>query len=74
MYFVSKLHLKATKRVISYIKDTSDLGVKFTRINEYKLVGFCDGDWKGSVDDMRSTSNYCFTFRSSVFLRSSKKQ
>ncbi|XP_038904259.1 uncharacterized mitochondrial protein AtMg00810-like [Benincasa hispida] len=46
----------------------------FTRSKEFKLVGFSDSDWGGSIDDMRSTSGYCFTLGSSVFSWSSKKQ
>ena len=38
------------------------------------MVGFSDSDWGGSIDDMRSTSGYCFAFGSSIFSWSSKKQ
>jgi len=31
-------------------------------------------DWEGFIDDMRSTSGYCFTLGSSIFSWSSKKQ
>lgn len=74
MHCASELHLKAAKRVIRYVKGTSDFGVKFTRSKEFKLVGFSDSDWGGSIDDMRSTSGYCFTLGSGVFSWSSKKQ
>ena len=73
MHCASELHLRAAKRVIQYIKGTSDFGVKFTRSKEFKLVGFSDSDWGGSIDDMRSTSGYCFAFGSSIFSWSSKK-
>lgn len=74
MHCASELHLKAAKRVIRYVKSTSDFGVKFTRSKEFKLVGFSDSDWGGSIDDMRSTSGYCLTLGSSIFSWSSKKQ
>ncbi|XP_038885877.1 secreted RxLR effector protein 161-like [Benincasa hispida] len=74
MHCASELHLKAAKRVMRYIKGTSDFGIKFTRSKEFKLVGFFNSDWGGSIDDMRSTSGYCFTLDSSVFSWSSKKQ
>ncbi|KAL0548995.1 hypothetical protein IC582_013474 [Cucumis melo] len=74
MYCASELHLKAAKRVIRYVKGTSDFGVKFTRGKEFKLIGFSDSDWGGSIDDMRSTLGYCFTLSSSVFSWSLKKQ
>ncbi|KAL2240726.1 UNVERIFIED_CONTAM: Copia protein [Sesamum indicum] len=74
MHCATGLHLKATKRVNRYVKGTSDFGVKFTRSKEFKLVGFCNSDWEGSIDDMRSASGYCFTLSSVVFSWSSKKQ
>ncbi|KAA0041382.1 Retrovirus-related Pol polyprotein from transposon TNT 1-94 [Cucumis melo var. makuwa] len=74
MHCASELHLKAAKRVIRYVKGTSDFGVKFTRGKEFKLIGFSDSDWGSSIDDMRSTLGYCFTLSSGVFSWSSKKQ
>ena len=49
MHCASELHLRAAKRVIRYIKGTSDFGVKFTRSKEFKLVGFSNSDWGGSI-------------------------
>lgn len=74
MHCASELLLKAAKRVIRYVKGTCGFGVKFTRSKEFKLIGFSDSDWGGSVDDMRSTSGHCFTHGSGVFSWSSKKQ
>ncbi|XP_040865553.1 secreted RxLR effector protein 161-like [Glycine max] len=75
MHCASELHLRAAKRIIRYVKGTSDFGVKFTWSKEFKLVGFSDSDWGGSINDMRSsTSGYYFTLGSSVFSWSSKKQ
>ncbi|KAL5758668.1 hypothetical protein ACOSP7_021279 [Xanthoceras sorbifolium] len=74
MHCASEWHLKAAKRVLRYVKGTCDFGIKFTRSKEFKLVGFSDSDWGGSIDDMKSTSGYCFTLGSGVFSWSSKKQ
>ncbi|KAA0054704.1 putative mitochondrial protein [Cucumis melo var. makuwa] len=74
MHCASELHRKAAKRVIRYVKGTSDFGVKFTRGKEFKLIGFFDSDWGGSIDDMRSTLGYCFTLGYDVFSWSLKKQ
>ncbi|KAE8671832.1 Xyloglucan endotransglycosylase 6 [Hibiscus syriacus] len=74
MHCASELLLKAAKRVIRYVKGTSDFGVKFKRCKEFKLVGFSDSDWGGSIDDMRSNSDNCFTLGSGVFSWSSKMQ
>ena len=74
MHCASEMHLKAAKRVIRYVKGTYDLGITFTRSKEFKMVGFSDIDWEGSIDDMRSTSGYGFTFGSGFFSWCSKKQ
>ncbi|XP_017614017.1 uncharacterized mitochondrial protein AtMg00810-like [Gossypium arboreum] len=44
MHCASELQLRAAKRVVHYIKGTSNFGVKFTRNKEFKLVGFSDSD------------------------------
>ncbi|KAL4311818.1 hypothetical protein GQ457_01G032430 [Hibiscus cannabinus] len=56
MHCASELHLMAAKRVVRYIKGTSNFGVKFTRNKEFKLVGFFNSDWRGSIDDMRTST------------------
>ncbi|BFG40810.1 hypothetical protein CerSpe_270840 [Prunus speciosa] len=38
------------------------------------LIGFCDSDWGGSVDDSKSTYGYAFTFGSGVFSSASVKE
>ena len=38
------------------------------------MVGFSDSDWGGSIDQMRSTSGYCFTFGHGFFSWCSKKK
>ena len=50
------------------------VSTKFTRSKDFKLVGFSDSDWEGSIDDLRSTSGYCFTLGYGVFSWCSKKQ
>nr|KYP75090.1 Retrovirus-related Pol polyprotein from transposon TNT 1-94 [Cajanus cajan] len=74
MHCPSEMHLKAAKRVIRYVKGTCNFGIKYKWTEEFKLTGFSDSDWGGSIDDMRSTSGYCFSFGLGVFSWSSKKQ
>ena len=38
------------------------------------MQGYSDSDWAGLVEDMRSTSGYCFTFGLGCFSWCSKKQ
>ncbi|XP_030449874.2 uncharacterized mitochondrial protein AtMg00810-like [Syzygium oleosum] len=70
----SELHMVAAKRVLRYLKGTLSYGNKFCKIQKFKLQGYYDSDWAGSVDDMRSTSGYCFTFGSACFSWCSKKR
>ena len=74
MHCASENHLKTAKRVIRYIKGTVAFGIKFTKCQNSKLLGFSDSDWGGSVDYMKSASGYCFSLGSGVFSWSSKKQ
>ncbi|KAK2990949.1 hypothetical protein RJ640_013976 [Escallonia rubra] len=70
----SHFHLGAAKRVLRYIQGTIDYGIMNGRSKEVKLTGFCDSDFGGCKDDMKSTSGYCFTLGSGVFSWLSKKQ
>lgn len=65
--------MKATKRVLIYVKGTIDYGFKFSKCLDFKLQGFYDSDWGGSADDMKSTSGYCFIFGAGCFSWCSKK-
>jgi len=74
MHCASEMHLKAAKRILRYIKGTDNYSVKFEKCQSFKLCGFSDSDWAGSIDDMKSTSGYCFGLGSGVFSWCSKKQ
>ena len=64
MHFASEIHLKDAKRVVRYIKGTINFGIKFKKSKEFKLFSFSYSNWAGSIDDMKSTSGYCFSFGS----------
>ena len=74
MHKPSQTHFGAAKRVLRYIQGTLDFGIMYERNVETKLFGFCDSDWGGCVDDMRSTSGYVFSLGSGVISCASKKQ
>lgn len=74
MHCATEIHLQAAKRVLRYIKGTINYGVKFGKSADFKLFGFSDSDWAGSIDDRRSTSGYCFSLGSGIFSWCSKKQ
>jgi hypothetical protein len=74
MHSPSHFHFAAAKRVLRYIQGTTSYGIRYCRKSILKLIGFCDSDWGGCVDDMKSTSSYAFSLESSVFSWSTKKQ
>ena len=73
MHCASEIHLQAVKHIVRYIKGTIDFDIKFKRVQNFHFHGFSSSDWVGCVDDMRSTSDYCFSFGSGFFSLYSKK-
>ncbi|KAH9752860.1 hypothetical protein KPL71_014876 [Citrus sinensis] len=49
-------HFKAAKRILRYIKGTTNFGLLYSFSNDYKLVGYSDSNWGGDVDDRKSTT------------------
>ena len=70
----SKDHLTAAKRILRYIKGTKSYGIMYETEKDFKLTGYTDSDWAGSVDDRKSTSGYVFQLGNKVVSWSSKKQ
>ena len=48
-------HLTALKRIIKYVKTTSEFGVWYKKDTSDVLVGYSDINWAGNVDDRKST-------------------
>ena len=38
-------HLTAVKRILRYLKGTTNLGLMYKKTSEYKLSGYCDADY-----------------------------
>ncbi|KAI5318449.1 hypothetical protein L3X38_038157 [Prunus dulcis] len=74
MHCPTKKHYGTAKRVLRYIQGTIDFGIEYQKGKEAILIGYCDSDWSGSQDDMRSTSGYAFSFGSGAFSWASVKQ
>ncbi|GKV36358.1 hypothetical protein SLEP1_g44499 [Rubroshorea leprosula] len=67
-------HLGTAKRILCYIRATSNFGIWYKPVPNFKFLGFTDSDWAGSVDDRKSTSGYIFNLGSGAVSWSSKKQ
>ncbi|XP_070682446.1 uncharacterized mitochondrial protein AtMg00810-like [Malus domestica] len=74
MHNPTKIHIGIAKRVLRYIAETIDYGIKYDKGEAAILVGFYDNDWGGSDDDIRSTLGYAFTLGSGIFSWASVKQ
>ena len=53
-------HWKAGKKILRYIVGTKNFGTLYAHSNHYKLIGYTDSDWAGSLDDKRSTLGHIF--------------
>ncbi|KAH9781902.1 hypothetical protein KPL71_008669 [Citrus sinensis] len=67
-------HFKAAKRILRYIKGTTNFSLLYSFSNDYKLVGYSDSDWGGDVDDRKSTTGFVFFMGDTAFTWMSKKQ
>ncbi|KAM1251313.1 hypothetical protein ACFX2G_034427 [Malus domestica] len=70
----TRKHMGTSKRVLRYVQGTLDFGIKYVKGKVVVLIGYCDSDWAGSLDDMKSTSGYGFSFGSGIFSWASVKQ
>lgn len=67
-------HFKAAKRILRYIKGTTNFGLHYYSSNNYNIVGYSDSDWSGDLDDRKSTTGFVFFMGDTAFTWMSKKQ
>jgi hypothetical protein len=68
MQWPTAQHMATLKRVLCYIAGSINLGC-FYRLGEgrAKLVGYCDSDYAGDIDDSRITSRVLFFLGNNLF-------
>ena len=69
-----RVHLVAAKHVMRYLKVTIEFGLYYDGSHEYRLYGYTDADWDGSISDMKSTLGRCFSLGSAMSSWFSRKQ
>src|SRR5712691_10456114 len=69
-----RVHLVAAKHVMRYLKGTIDFGLYYDGSHEYRLYGYTDAYWAGSISDMKIKSSRCFCLRSAMSSWFSRKQ
>ena len=52
-------HMLDAKKIIRYLKGTSNLGLWDSRNSSLELIGFSDADYDGCKIDRKSTSDTC---------------
>lgn len=69
-------HWAAIKRILRYLKGTTDYGCVYARGGELPpmLLGYSDSDYAGDVEDKRSTSGAVYFLGRSLVTWSSQKQ
>ena len=70
----SEAHLTVVKKILRYLKETINLGLKYEKLESSTLVVYSDVDWAGDLDDRHSTSGNLFLFARGPVSWLSKKQ
>jgi hypothetical protein len=66
-------HLRAVKRIMSYLILTHNLGLWYPKGSQFELLGYSDADYAGCKVDRKGTSRTCQFLRCSLVSLSSKK-
>jgi len=67
-------HFKAAKRILEYLKGTTNVGLWYPSHSPIHLIGYSDSDFAGCKLDRKSTSGTCHLLGSSLISWHSKKQ
>lgn len=69
-----KPHLKAVRRILRYLKGTSEYGIFYNKRDDCKIEGFCDVDYARDHHTRRSTASYLFKLGGGTVSWCSKRQ
>ncbi|XP_073137034.1 secreted RxLR effector protein 161-like [Henckelia pumila] len=67
-------HYISAKRIIKYLKGTTNVGLWYSKDSEFNLVGYSDADYAGCKIDRKSTSGSCQFLGDRLISWFSKKQ
>ncbi|XP_075109140.1 secreted RxLR effector protein 161-like [Nicotiana tabacum] len=67
-------HWQVVKRIMRYLKGTTDYALCYRGNKDLRLVGYSDVDHRGYLDMRKSTSGYVFLLNDGAISWSSKKQ
>jgi hypothetical protein len=69
-----RVHLVAAKHVKRYLKGTLDCDLSYNGDHEFRLSGYIDSDWAGSVSNRKSTLGCYFSLGSAMISWQSRKK
>ena len=69
-----RVHLIAANHVMRYLKCIIDFGLYYVRDHDYRLYGYMDSNWEGSVIDRKRTVGGCYCLGYTIISWFSKKQ
>ncbi|XP_016451960.2 secreted RxLR effector protein 161-like [Nicotiana tabacum] len=67
-------HLKATKRILRYLKGTQNLVLDYPSGENFNLIGYADADYAGYLVDRRNTFGIAHFLGSCFISRGTRKQ
>ena len=67
-------HWSAAKRVLRYLKGTQDVGLKYYKVDDFKIIGYSDSDFDGDKEIGVSNSGYTMSLGSVAVSWRSRKQ
>lgn len=67
-------HVYGVKKVIRYLKGTSDYALTLGGKGEIKALGYVDSDFAGDLKTRRSTTGYCFCIGNGMVIWKSQRQ
>ncbi|XP_070002029.1 secreted RxLR effector protein 161-like [Nicotiana sylvestris] len=67
-------HMKATKRILGYLKGTQDIVLYYSSGDSFNLIGYVDADYEGYLFDRKSTSGMAHFLGSCFISRGIRKQ
>ncbi|XP_040361347.1 secreted RxLR effector protein 161-like [Rosa chinensis] len=70
----TELHMMAAKKILRYLRGTTELGIFYKKGGCEELVGFAYSNYARDLDDCKSTSRYVFMLGSGAVAWSSRKQ
>ena len=65
MCIPKKIHFQAAKYIMSYLKGTIGMGIKYEKVN-LELTRYSDFDWARSYIECKNTLGYYFTLGSEM--------